>query len=182
MRSLFYFVDVVVWATMDEDMFEFICSSPSDWLYTDEMSFDRPNNANSQAPLHASPAQGPGPVLPPPSGRFHLRPTRVFTMLMLSQAQDITPQTPRLPTTRVSPHCPALQLSRHTRHLTSPHSDLLHQRRERKAIKDPKVLHTRCPAYRKLSNSNSSSICRLRSPRTRTESESCASARPGKER
>ncbi|KAF1946319.1 hypothetical protein EJ02DRAFT_249718 [Clathrospora elynae] len=29
---------------------------------------DRPNNTNSQGPPHASPAQGPGPVLPPPSG------------------------------------------------------------------------------------------------------------------
>lgn len=41
----------------------------SDWEQADSEIDDRPNNANSQAPPHASPAQGPGPVLPPPSGR-----------------------------------------------------------------------------------------------------------------
>lgn len=40
-----------------------------DWKQADFESDNRPNNANSQAPPHASPAQGPGPVLPPPSGR-----------------------------------------------------------------------------------------------------------------
>jgi hypothetical protein len=39
-----------------------------DQAQADFTSDDRPNNANSQAPPHASPAQGPGPVLPPPSG------------------------------------------------------------------------------------------------------------------
>ncbi|KAJ5059893.1 hypothetical protein PSV09DRAFT_2373371 [Bipolaris maydis] len=39
-----------------------------DWKQADSEIDDRPNNANSQAPPHASPAQGPGPVLPPPSG------------------------------------------------------------------------------------------------------------------
>jgi hypothetical protein len=53
---------------MDEEASEILFAPAFDWICADFESDDRPNTANLQGPPHASPAQGQGPVLPPPSG------------------------------------------------------------------------------------------------------------------
>jgi paired amphipathic helix protein Sin3a len=83
-------------------------SPPSyDGPNADAESVDRPNNLNQQPQPHASPSQGPGPALPPPSGMSHTRTARLFTLLKSSQGLHFIRQTPPAPTTRVSPRSPA---------------------------------------------------------------------------
>jgi hypothetical protein len=89
---------------MGEDASELLFAPLFDCIRADFASDDRPNNATPQGPPHASPSQGPGPVLPPPSGMSHRQTTRQFALLTPSQVAGITRQTPRRPTTRISPH------------------------------------------------------------------------------
>jgi paired amphipathic helix protein Sin3a len=53
-------------AMMNETAFE-LFHTPLWFVYTDDDSDNRPNNATHQLPSQTSPAQGSGPVLPPPS-------------------------------------------------------------------------------------------------------------------
>lgn len=52
----------------DQAAIKHSCTSHVMDMDTDKYCGSRPNNPNAQAPPHASPAQAPGPVLPPPSG------------------------------------------------------------------------------------------------------------------
>jgi hypothetical protein len=55
-------------AVMDEEALKLLYAPLFNRKEADEKTVDRANNANQQPPPHASPAQGPGPALPPPSG------------------------------------------------------------------------------------------------------------------